>query len=142
MASNLFVLPFNGLFPPLSLAIREKSEDIIWASIDCQGIDFASAAVGYIENDTLIRDVVLVANYVDASNYAIKLDTSIYVGQKYTVIASATVFPAAGDIEVFLDPQVRLIDGNSSVIIPRGTAKTFIPVAWDSINSVNIWAAI
>ncbi len=123
-------LPFFGFDAATGFAFRDASDDVLQKEVQCAGTNLATAASfwpAFTEGAIDIKNIVVFAKYVDASNFAIKIPTS---NQQYrfTIFASSVTFPSSGSIEAFLD-YGTFVDGSNSLVIPAGTGRLLRVVA-------------
>lgn len=140
--SMFYRLPFFGFDAASGFGRKEISSDVLNVEVTCAGTNLAGAAEilpAFYSAALDIKNIVVFAKYVNASNRAVKIP-SLNPDYQFTIFASASAFPSASAVDVFLPAGATFVDGTTSLSIPAGVGKTLRVVGLNSGNQV--WGSI
>jgi hypothetical protein len=113
-----------------NFSIQEFSDETMLVNIQCAGTSLATAVrTPIVEIPNFLKEIII-ANYVDASNFGVVLpsipDPSSGLSAEVEIYAMG---PNGVNITVFLPSSHTFVDGSSSVNIPTGSGKKFMAIS-------------
>jgi len=106
----------------VDVVITEVNDGVLLAHIQCAGTSLSTASQAPGASAANLSKAIIVATYVDASNFGLVLPS--FGGALLEDVEIYAMGPDGVSITVFLPGSTALVDGSVSIDIPTGTGKT------------------